>query len=293
MVKLSYREYQTALRELGIAYLGNYSQSAKMVLNEVVGNEITYSLYLAPWTLAGTVNGKQINTCPGGIHCHKSCLVNSGRAKIEQLTNGVGNSRIIQARIKKTRLFYENRPLFMAMLCYELEKTMNYAYKRGYTFSVRLNCTSDISPLAFSVDGVNILEMYPHINFYDYTKVPARLSLPLKYNNYSLTFSFDGYNWDTCAKALSMGINIAVVFESKIVPATFKGYPVIDMTKSDLRYKDPKGINCGFCGFLEYHRTSNDYVNGHYVRPNTPFVIREDDPNVTYAFREEDESEAI
>lgn len=289
MEKMTYREYKNALKMVGISYLGNYSQSAKMVLNETVGHEITYSLYLAPWTLAGTINGKQINTCPGGAHCHTSCLVNSGRAKIEQLANGIGVSKILQSRIKKTRLFYTNRRLFMAMLCYELEHTRRYAYNKGCTFSVRLNCTSDLSPLAFAIDGVNILEMYPDVFFYDYTKVPLRTLLPFKYPNYDITFSFDGYNWDMCEKALNMGINVAVVFESHVVPSLYKGYQVIDATKSDLRYKDPKNPNCGFICYLEYHRVAADYKNGKYIRPNTPFVIKEDDENIIYAFKTKDE----
>ena len=289
MEKLTYREYKNALKMIGISYLGNYSQSAKMVLNETVGHEITYCLYLAPWTLAGTVNGRQINTCIGGTHCHQFCLSNSGRSKIEQLANGIGVSRILQSRIKKTRLFYSDRELFMAILCYELEHTRKYAYSKGCTFSVRLNCTSDISPLAFKANGMNILEMYPDVFFYDYSKVPTRLILAARYPNYDITFSYDGFNWDMCEKALNMGVNIAVVFESRVVPALYKGYHVIDMTKSDLRYKDPKNHNQGFVGFLEYHRTANDYKNGKYTRPNTPFVVKEDDKNIIYAFREQDE----
>ena len=198
------------------------------------------------------------------------------------MARGVEGSRINRARIKKTRLFYTDRVLFMRMLCYELEKTRTYAQNRNMDFSVRLNCTSDLSPLAFVLGGKNILDMYPDVQFYDYTKVPARLDIPSMYKNYDLTFSFDGYNLDTCIDALRKGINIAVVFESQVPPIAWNGYPVIDMTKTDLRYKDAKG---GFVGYLEYHRTANDYVNGKYVRPNTPFVVKEDDPYITYAFK--------
>ena len=281
------KQYNELLKVVGFSYLGHFSQSAKMVLNEKVGNVITYSLYLAPWTSAGTINGRQINTCPGGEYCHHFCLNGSGRAKIESLTYGEGNSSILNARIRKTRLFYSDRELFMALLCYELEKTREYARKRNMKFSVRLNCTSDISPLAFKMDGQNILEMYPDVVFYDYTKVSGRLGLPAMYPNYYLTLSFDGYNWSTCVEALKQGINVAVVFESKEIPATYKGYGVIDMTKSDLRYLDPHSMDCGFIGYLEYHRTANDYVNGHYISPNTPFVVKENDPHLMYAFKED------
>lgn len=279
MVRLTTKQYKEILKGLGVSYLGNYSQSAKLVLNERVGNVITYNLYLAPWTLAGVVNGRQINTCLGGEHCHESCLFGSGRSKIEGITYGVEHSLIMQSRIKKTRLFYTDRDLFMSLLCYELEHTKAFAEKKGFGFSVRLNCTSDISPLAFKANGKNILEMYPNVVFYDYTKVIGRLSLPFRYPNYHLTWSFDGYNHDNCLKALAMGINVAVVFDTPYCPKSFMGYNVINGTLSDLRYKDEKGGNIVY---LEYHRTANDYKTGKYVAPNTPFVVKGDNPNIYY-----------
>lgn len=280
MEKMTYKEYNNALKTIGISYLGKFDTSAKLALNGKAG-VITYCLYLAPWKLAAG-NGLNINVCPAGKNCAPFCLNASGHNKSDILARGVEGSRINRARIKKTRLFYTDRVLFMRMLCYELEKTRAYAERRNMDFSVRLNCTSDLSPLAFVLCGKNILDMYPDVQFYDYTKVPSRLEIPSMYKNYDLTFSFDGYNLDTCIDALRKGINIAVVFESQVPPIAWNGYPVIDMTKTDLRYKDAKG---GFVGYLEYHRTANDYVNGKYVRPNTPFVVKEDDPYITYAFK--------
>ena len=60
------------------------------------------------------------------------------------------------------------------------------------------NGTSDLSPLVFKYQGKNILEWFPNVQFYDYTKVPSRYRLLSKYKNYDLTFSFDGHNWDKC-----------------------------------------------------------------------------------------------
>lgn len=279
MERISTKEYKRALKLIGVSYLGKWSQSAKMVLNEKVGNEITYSLYLAPWFLSG------YQCCPNGQNCHKLCLNGSGRNRGDIIMRGVEESNINKARIKKSKLFFENRALFMDLLIYELMDAREHALTNGMTFSVRLNCTSDISPLAFVKDGQNVLDLFPDVTFYDYTKVPTRLNVVQKYPNYHLTFSYDGYNWDTCEKFLQNGINVAVVFESDVVPISYKGYRIIDMTKTDLRYKDPKTNDGeGFVGFLHYHRTANDYVNGKYVRPNSPFVVREDDINVTYDF---------
>jgi len=286
METITSRDYKKALEELGVCYLGKWSQSAKMVKTEIVGNEITYALYLAPANMSG------YEVCPNSARCREFCLNNAGRNKGDIIMRGMEHSKINVSRIKKTRLFFENKPLFMDLLIYELNKAREHAMANGMAFSVRLNCTSDISPLAFVKDGQNILDIFNDVMFYDYTKVPTRLEVAKRYNNYDITFSHDGGNWEMCEKFLKEGINVAVVFESNIVPIAYKGYRVIDMTKTDLRYRDAKSNDGeGFVGFLEYHRVSGDYQNGKYVRPNTPFIIREDDPCVTYEFHTANENE--
>ena len=263
MVKLNYTK---TLKELGIAYLGKHSQSTKMRLSAANGT-ITYCLYLAPWNMSG------YQVCPGGLHCHKFCLNGSGHNKSDILYNGFENSRINNARIKRTKLFYENKKLFMMLLIHEITKTKRYAEKHDMEFSVRLNGTSDLSPEAFVYNGKNILEIFPDVIFYDYTKVPNRLKLIDKYDNYHLTFSYDGYNWDSCKIALEHGINVAVVFANQeMLPMKFAGYPVCDGNLWDMRYLDPTKHIVG----LHYHTTAANYVNGKYVEPDNDFVISDE-----------------
>lgn len=258
--------YTKAIKELKISYLGDVAQSMKMRLSYENG-VMTYCLYLAPWTLSG------YNVCPKGQHCHEYCLNGSGHNKCDELTRGIMQSRINQSRIKKTRLFYNDRQKFMDMLVHEINVKKAKAEKMGYDFSIRLNGTSDISPLAFKDkrSGKNILELFPNVQFYDYTKVFNRINLLEKYPNYDLTFSFDGYNWDECEKFLQGGGKVAVVFYSdkNKLPQYYKGYKVVDANENDMRYLDEKGTIMG----LHYHKTANDYKSGHFVRPNTPFVI--------------------
>lgn len=264
MVNLNYTK---TLKELGIAYLGKHSQSMKMRLSEANGT-VTYCLYLAPWNLSS------YQVCPGGLHCHKFCLNGSGRNKGDILAKGVEGSRINKARIKRTRLFYENKPLFMQLLIHEIKKTQNYAKKHHMEFSVRLNGTSDLSPEAFVYNGKNILEIFPKVTFYDYTKVPNRFKLVEKYSNYYLTFSYDGYNWNDCEIALQKNINVAVVFANQeMLPMKFAGYPVCDGNLWDMRYLDPKGHVVG----LHYHVTAANYdSNGKYIEPDDDFVISDE-----------------
>lgn len=271
--------YTTFKKAVGVSYLGGVSTSHKLDLSESAGT-LTFGLYLAPWNMSG----RQV--CAGGAHCHEFCLNGSGQNKIDELARGRELSKINISRIKKTRLFYENRPLFMRILIQEIRRAAARAQALNMPFSVRLNCTSDLSPELF-IDpdtGKNILELFSDVQFYDYTKVPNRVKLLGKYKNYDLTFSFDGYNWPTAKKYLAAGGRVAVVFyKQNVLPASFAGFPVIDGNKYDMRYQDPGRCIVG----LYYHTVAGDYktVNGErvYNAPDTPFIIMPDDSRVIYA----------
>jgi hypothetical protein len=111
---------------------------------------------------------------------------------------------------------------------------------------VRLNGTSDISWEKISyTNGVHrfssIMESFPDIQFYDYTKNPNRTDLP---PNYSLSFSLAENNDDNAKAALKKGLNLAVVFRKK-PPVKFWGRKVVDADEDDLRFLDPSGVICG------------------------------------------------
>lgn len=262
--------YTALIKKLGIAYLGGVSTSHKTELSELNG-VLTYGVYLAPWNLSG------YQVCAGGRHCHDFCLSGSGQNKADILARGEKHSKINISRIKKTRLFYENRPVFMKLLVHEINRAANKAAAKNMPFAVRLNCTSDLSPELFVHDGQNILDIFPNIQFYDYTKVANRVKLLGRFANYDLTFSFDGYNWKTAEKFLNNGGRVAVVFDGHNLPAYFDGWRVIDGNSYDFRFKDPGRVIVG----LSYHPVANDYktVRGvrTYVAPVTPFVIRPED----------------
>ena len=226
----------------------------------------TYCVYLAPADMSG------YNVCPNSKHCKELCLNGSGHNKIEILARGEEKSHINQARIKKTKFFFEHKEEFMELLIQEIQSAKNKAEKDGKAFSVRLNGTSDLNPMLFTYMGRNILEIFPNVQFYDYTKVPNHFGVAKRYPNYDITFSFNGYNWITCENYLKSGGKVAVVFDGKL-PTEFKGYRVIDANEYDMRYIDPKSTIMG----LTYHRVGRDYVNGKYHRPESKFVIKMDD----------------
>lgn len=255
-------------KEIGVAYLGNTKHSAKMLYSYNHKVE-TYCVYLAPADLSG------YNVCPNNKHCKDLCLNGAGRNKGDIIAHGANESIINRSRIRKTKLFYENRELFMALLVKELESKRKHAERNNLGFAVRLNGTSDLSPELFVLsDGRNILEAFPNVQFYDYTKVPNRLKLASKYPNYDLTLSYNGYNWETCQNYLQSGGKVAVVFEKEL-PKTFHGFKVHDANGYDMRYMDNGGEIMG----LHFHKVGGQYQNGVYVKPETKFVVLSDDVN--------------
>jgi len=253
--------YSAALRECGFSYLGNVSHSMKVKLSEKNG-VLTYCIYLAPADMSG------YNVCPVSKWCKRFCLNGSGHNKLEKRC---GKNRIETARIKKTRLFFENREMFMRILVHEIKKWERYAKEHGLAFAVRLNGTSDISPEDFVLDGKNILEIFSNVQFYDYTKVVNRLRLLKKYDNYDLTYSWNGHNAGCARKFLEHGGRVAVVFANQHkLPKKFMGYDVVDGNTHDIRYTDPSSVIVG----LHFHTTDANYdKDGNYIEPNADFVV--------------------
>lgn len=274
------KNYKQTLDRLGFAYLGGLKHTAKMT-KSFKRNVATYCIYLAPADLAGrTDKGSRINVCPMSQHCRSLCLNSSGHNKADILHNGGGRkSTINQCRIRKTRLFYNDLELFMEIMIHEIERDRRYAAEHGMEFSIRINGTSDLSPELFRYKGRNILEMYPDVQFYDYTKVFSRTRLQGLYPNYDVTFSYDGYNWDDCKAYLDRGGKVAVVFDSEVMPKTWRGYKVIDANSYDMRYLDPKGCVMG----LEFHPIAIDGKVLHGKDIEDPFVVKTDNnPEVDF-----------
>lgn len=257
--------YGNALKQMGVSYLGGTTHSAKMLYSYNSGTE-TYCLYLAPSTMSGR------NVCPNSEYCKDFCLNGSGHNKSDILARGENGSKINIARINKTKAFFYQRELFVRTLIHEITTAQKRAIRNGREFAVRLNGTSDLSPLVFKYQGKNILEWFPNVQFYDYTKVPSRQNLLSRYKNYDITFSFDGHNWEECEKFLKKNGKVSVIFEKEL-PKFYKGYKVIDANGYDMRYLDEPGTIMG----LHYHPTANDYKSGKYVAPQSKAIINAND----------------
>lgn len=241
------------------AYIGGINLTAKLQHGKSI-NVATYCVYLMPAKASGH------NVCAKSTkECEIGCLVTSGRVIMDK-RNVINN-----ARLNRTKAFYENRENFMKLLVKEIALAKGRAQRNGQVFAVRLNGTSDLSPELFRYNGKTLFEIFPDVQFYDYTKVLNRSKLVSKFSNYDLTFSYTGYNWNECEQALANIVRVAAVFDIKRgqpLPATFNGYTVIDGDKSDYRPADEKNVIVG----LRWKKIANK-ENNEIVR-NSPFVVK-------------------
>ncbi len=212
----------------------------------------TYILHLAPAQLSG------YETCAKRTAgCTAACLNLAGRGGM--FKRGESTNVIQQARIRKTKMFFENRAEFMVQLVADIELAIKQSKRLGLIPVFRLNGTSDLAWEKYSVirNGVeymNIFHAFPDIQFYDYTKILGRKINHIP--NYHLTFSAADGNDSEVAKAILQGYNVAMVFgikkiqpmpENHIINYTggAKVMPVFNGDDSDLRFLDPKGVVVG------------------------------------------------
>jgi hypothetical protein len=157
---------------------------------------------------------------------------------------------------RKTEYFFADRDAFMLDLAYDIQKAIRFAERKGLTPVFRLNGTSDLSWEKYEVPVFctkNIFELFPNVQFYDYTKVLGRKVKDI--HNYHLTFSKADGNDSDVAEALLQGMSVVAVYDK--IP---EGVPSADET--DLRFLDPKGI---MLGLKAKGRAKKDY-SGFVIR---------------------------
>ena len=213
----------------------NIDANAKTVKGQTKGY-MTAILYLAPSDLSG------YQVCPMASEgCIASCLNTAGMGVF---------TKVQAARIRKTKLFFEDRIGFMKQLDKEISAFVRKAKRKGLVPCVRLNGTSDIvwERVPSPRNLPNIMAGYPDLQFYDYTKRANRKDLPV---NYTLTFSLSEDNEESATKAFENGMNVAIVYRRDLprydCPGMAGTARVIDGTMHDLRFLDDRGVIVGLC----------------------------------------------
>ena len=205
----------------------------KLMKGEKMGY-LSFVLHLAPSDVSG------YNTCPmASAGCRSACLNTAGRGGLFKL--GTTTNTIQQARIRKTRQYFEDRGTFLATLVKDIKKGIAQANKLGMTPAFRLNGTSDIPWETVEVDGyANLMDMFPTVQFYDYTKRENRRNLP---SNYYLVMSRSETNEAVCFSH-TQPYNVAVVFKGKL-PETYNGRTVVNGDEHDLIFLQPSNVVIG------------------------------------------------
>ena len=179
---------------------------------------LSFILHLAPADLSGH------EVCPKRTKgCTDACLNTAGRGGM--FRKGETTNVIQRARIRETKMFFEARDAFMLALEQDINKGIRQAERLGLKPVFRLNGTSDLS-----WEKYGIIEKFPQVQFYDYTKVLGRKIAHLP--NYHLTFSAADGNDADVARALSAGMNVTVVYDR--IPEG-----VYSADEDDLRFLDP------------------------------------------------------
>ena len=204
---------------------------------------LTAIMHLAPATLCGarTPSGRLRTVCPkASPGCLAACLNTAGRGRMD---------RVQQARIRKTRMFFDDRPAFLSQLERDIAAHERRARRADMLPAVRLNGTSDI---VWEKVAPEIFENFPDVQFYDYTKIPGRTTPA----NYHLTFSRSEENDASARAELAAGRNVAAVFapewnDGHVLAWAEDTYgrigdlTVFSMDDTDLRFLDPAGPGIG------------------------------------------------
>ncbi len=208
------------------------TNNTKILKGEKFGYR-TFGIHFAPASLSGK------NVCPSSsAGCRQSCLYLSGQGYYQ---------RVQDARVKKTKYFFEDRAKFLDELVENITTMARRSRKNNMIPCFRLNLTSDIAWESIKINGKTLMEMFPDVTFYDYTKSAQRMMRFLNKDfpkNYHLTFSRSESNQAHCDIIAAMGGNVAVVFRGKL-PKTYMKRKVISGDESDLRFLDKKGVIVG------------------------------------------------
>ncbi len=227
--------------------LSQLNSNTKLEKSNLVQDEyLNDNMYLLP---------KDKSICPLQVQagCKEGCLNTAG-------LGGVYSS-IQKARLRKTLLYQNEYDTFMTLLFKDIEKFINYCFKKGKKPALRLNGLSDIQWEHKTHGNMTVFDAFPDVQWYDYTKLPNRKVSHL--DNYHLTWSYseaDGKYadyWDTVKH------NKAVVFNIKPkqpLPKTFKGVKVIDGDLHDMRFLDEDNVVVGLRAKGKARKETNGFV---------------------------------
>ncbi len=223
LVDIRKQAYDRALNDLVDKLFSRPASNVKM--KKSLGEGVyTLGLFLSPHEWTGYTN-----LCVGATAgCAAVCLTTSGGGRYFGVQVG---------KMRKTYQYLFRHEEFMAQLVKEIEFGIAHAGRMGYELAVRLNGTTDIDWSQERYQGQTLFEIFPDVNFYDYTKrwnvIRASRDIPNWFVIWSRAET--PVNQKLAGRALAEGLGISVVFDGAL-PAgnwTWNGVPVVDGDKHD------------------------------------------------------------
>ena len=230
---------------------------------------------------AKAVNLAKVNLCKNATTgCSISCTYHQGIFKHALLQK----NKVKQARLKRTLKFLTQRDLFFEQMIKEVKALKRKAKRNTLTPIISLNGTSDIlwEKEAFTFkdkEYSNIMELFPELDFFDYTKyniIKSRKKLP---KNYHLVYSRAGNHrgkliddWETLKSFLDKDINIAVICNHAIKQKllenlTYESYKLINGDVYNNRVKDkPSKGEKGSIILLEVNKKTDISNSGFIIQ---------------------------
>lgn len=193
--------------------------------------------------LAPSSETRGFKTCPNSASCRDACL---GFKAGQYYQGGVDGGPQTASR-KRTQALLDHPDAYGVQMYEEIAAARRTAIKNGNILGVRLNVLSDVDPKVYK----SLIEAFPDVWFYDYTKMNYRPIAP----NHHVTYSSTGVsnkdvtnlnqNWSRMRAKLEAGDNVAMAFtDKKFIPKwvldeeTNKLYPTIDGVGTDFRPGD-------------------------------------------------------
>lgn len=246
----------------------NYDTSTLLTIKEnVITQEDRYligTLYLAPQKNLNNapyygvkydekaLNLSKVNLCKKATNaCATSCIYHQGIFK----TSDFSKNKIKIARFKRTFKYLLHRENFFNQLCKEIAAMVRKSKRKDLVPAISLNGTSDIlwEKEKFTYKEIeynNLMELFPEVNFYDYTKYDISKNRKKLPSNYHLTYSRAGKqkgilvdNWEYLQGILNSNIDVAIIFsktmKNKMLEnPTYNNYKVIDGDSYNYRTYD-------------------------------------------------------
>ena len=211
---------------------------------------LTAIKYMQPYKTM--FKGKVHNLCAMAdmAGCAEPCLRWAGRGQMSSVQRG---------RERKTLWYLSDRVGFMDALVNDITVFRRRCIKNAVQPCVRPNGTSDIM-----YEKSSIMDQFPDVQFYDYTKKARRFHGQRQPDNYRLMLLYSGAkHYQSQGQSFLKSYSdapMAVVFRNKNFPWTFMGREVINGDNSDWVNVNHRGVVVGLVAKGPAKTNTNGFV---------------------------------